>query len=91
MLCIKNTDSPSYFQSHSRKPTLVSSTHRVDIVKSPVLTVAVNSTTSDWTLDCGAETSLIEKSECERLGLTIHPTRQRAKWGDGKTWVHIVG
>ena len=63
----------------------------MDVVRSPVLTVAVNSITSTWTLDCGAETSLIEKTECNRLGLTIRPTRQRAKWGDGKTWVHIVG
>ena len=69
----------------------VPKTSRVDIVRSPVLTVEVNGKISLWTADCGAEASLIEEEECRRLGLTVEPTHQRARWGDGKTWLQTIG
>ena len=56
-----------------------------------MLIVEVNDMESEWTLDCGAEANLIEEAECIRLGLTIVTTRQRAKWGDGKTWIRTIG
>ena len=64
---------------------------RVDIFASPTLDVCVNSSTSRWTLDSGAEANVISISECKRLGLDIYPTSQSATQGDGKTPLPTFG
>ena len=64
---------------------------RVDIISSPVLNVLVNSIPSDFTVDCGAETNLVEEAECHRIGAKIHPTSQRANMADGTSPLQTVG
>ena len=64
---------------------------RVDIIPSPILSVTVNAHVSEWTLDCGAETNLIEEAECKRIGVKIIPTHQRATMADGKSSLEIAG
>ena len=64
---------------------------RVDIVPSPILSVSVNSHTSDWTLDCGAESNLIEEAECKKCNVKIVATNQTATMADGRSSLEIVG
>ena len=64
---------------------------KVDIFASPTLEVTINSTTSNWTLDSGAEANIITQAECERIGLDIYPTNQTATQGDGKTPLPTYG
>lgn len=68
-----------------------SSIRKVDVDASPLLAVSVNGFTSHFTLDSGAEASVIEESECIRLGLNIKPTSHRATQGDGKTPLDTIG
>ena len=64
---------------------------KVDIFASPTLQVNINSTSSNWTLDSGAEANVITQAECERIGLEIYPTNQTATQGDGKTPLPTYG
>ena len=68
-----------------------STARRVDIISSPVLTLAVNSVPVEFTLDCGAETSLIAEEECQKIGAPILPTSQRANMADGTSALQTVG
>ena len=67
------------------------SSRRVDIVPSPVLRVNRNGRASFWTLDCGAEASLITEEECQELNVKILPTHQQARMADGTTHLQTVG
>ena len=88
-----------YEAPNSNKISMVSLKHsindiysrRVDIVLSPVLQVRRNGKASLWTLDSGAEASLIRESECNELNVKILPTRQRARMADGASHLPIIG
>ena len=67
------------------------SSRRVDIVPSPVLRVRRNGKASFWTLDCGAEASLITEEECLELNIRILPTRQQARMADGSSRLPVIG
>ena len=64
---------------------------KVEIISSLILSVKVNNKPSDWTLDGGATSSMIEEEECERLGVEILPTCQRATQADGLTPLPVLG
>ena len=81
-------------ESHQYKDTnkpVESNIRKVDVDASPILAVSVNGLISRFTLDSGAEASVIEEAECLRLGLNIKPTTHRATQGDGKTPLDTVG
>ena len=86
---IENDCSVMEDQSSPIKPGNV--IRKVDVDASPVLAVSVNGITSHFTLDSGAEASVIEEAECARLGLNVKPTTHRATQGDGKTPLETVG
>lgn len=77
------------FQSGVRRSGV--EVRRVDIVPSPVLTGIINSHTAEFTLDCGAESNMIEEEECEKADVEIIPTNQTATMADGRSSLEVVG
>ena len=68
-----------------------SSVNSVDIISSPCMEVQVDEEDADITLDTGAESNLIKKSEARRLNLTIHRTTHRANMADGVSPMEVAG
>ena len=69
----------------------VSSSRRIQIVPSPILSVMINNTTAILLLDCGAEANLITRLMCTRIGAPILPTTQKALMADGHTPLNTIG
>ena len=65
--------------------------NRVDIISSPCMEVEVSKKDADITLDTGAESNLIRKSEARRLKLEIIPTVHKANMADGVSPMQIDG
>ena len=64
---------------------------RVDIVSSPCMEIQIGNEEADVTLDTGAESNLIRKSEARRLKLNIQPTTHKANMADGVSPMEIAG
>ena len=65
--------------------------NRIDIISSPCMEVEVDNEDADVTLDTGAESNLIRKSEARRLKLNILPTTHKANMADGVSPMEIAG
>ena len=65
--------------------------NRISIVKSPALNFDVNKKVINFSMDTGAESSLISLDMCRGLGLKIEPTDQRASQADGDTPLETLG
>ena len=68
-----------------------SNINRVDIISSPCMEIEVGKVEADVTLDTGAESNLIRKSEARRLKLNILPTSHKANMADGVSPMEIAG
>ena len=68
-----------------------SNINRVEIITSPCMEVAIGDEEGDITLDTGAESNLVKKSEARRLKLDIKPTSHRATMADGVTPMDVAG
>ena len=66
-------------------------TRRAPVMSSAVLLASINSALCNLTLDSGAMSNMIRKSEVNRVGATILPTSQRAFMADGTTELPTVG
>ena len=86
----RKVSSESHSVSSIQKNERISS-RRVDIVPSPVIQVSRKGKASFWTLDCGAEASLITEEECQKLKVKILPTHQRARMADGSSQLPVIG
>ena len=87
----QNSDSRLIQVKSSNKNSKSSTVNRVDIISSPCMEVDINTEEADVTLDTGAESNLIRKSEARRLKLDILPTTHRANMADGVSPMEIAG
>lgn len=92
-------ESDDHYQSFSKsvkvKPTKVkhqsSRINRVDVISSPNMEVEIGEGEADVTLDTGAESNLVKKSEARRLNLNIQPTTHKANMADGVSPMEVSG
>ena len=75
----------------TKPPKMEASTCRVDIISSPCLQVEIHGKSTHFTLDTGAESNLILLNECQRMGIKVQPTVQRANMADGISPMETVG
>ena len=89
---IAATDSSdSEVESNSACAVSTPTANKVDVLASPVLKVTVHEKPAYLTLDTGAQVNLVLEKECERLGLEILPSLQKAAMADGVTPIPTVG
>ena len=88
---LKIHKNPDTVMKTHQNPDKIVNIRRVDIFASPTMDVNINTNSSRWTLDSGAEANVITISECNRIGIDIYPTSQSATQGDGKTPLPTFG
>ena len=95
----ENDDDLEYYKSDSKLVQVkrsddvskTSTINRIDILSSPCMEVEASKLDADITLDTGAESNLIRKSEARRLNLNILPTTHKANMADGVSPMDIAG